>query len=106
MASTWGLSWGVSWGVSWDFGDAPVEILAGGKTSGKTPWHKGYKGSLEKDLGWRCPIHTIDDKREDITNIRRSAQILSSAGGFARAKSLTSKQRTNIATIAAKARWK
>lgn len=38
--------------------------------------------------------------------IRKAAAVLSSAGGHARAQSLTAKQRTNIASNAAKARWR
>lgn len=97
MASHWGLSWGTNWAHSWDYSTV-VAVVAGGKT----PWHKDYKGRKYEEFNQR-PAQTKPYVQPDIAH---SASILSTAGGHARAASLTAKQRTNIATIAAKARWK
>lgn len=90
MASTWGDSWGVSWGVSWDIGSAPVELLAGGKT-----WHREFLKAQERLK-----------ERPEVKAIQKSAVILATAGGYARAESLTAKQRSSIASKAARTRWK
>lgn len=88
MASTWGDSWSISWGVSWDIGENPPELLAGGKT-----WHREFLKAQER-------------LKEQQKTINKSAVILATAGGYARAESLTSKQRSSIASKAAQTRWK
>lgn len=98
MATHWGVSWGVSWGHSWDIVAAPA-VTAGGKT----PWHKDYKGRKYEE---HHKPSKLPFKPYVPVDIAQSAAILSKAGGHARAASLTTKQRINIATIAAKARWK
>ena len=45
-------------------------------------------------------------KREQRTDIKEAAAVLSRAGGLARAKALSPKQRSAIASLAAKTRWK
>lgn len=53
----------------------------------------------------KLPERTFD-KIHPVEEIRKAAARLSSAGGHARAAALSQKQRTQIASIAAKARWK
>ena len=96
MASTWGDSWSVAWGVSWDINDTPppVEVIGG----------KMLKGELFKPKIADTYKEWYPEDR--LKQIHRSATILARSGGYARAESLTSKQRSNIASKAATARWK
>jgi hypothetical protein len=65
-------------------------VVVGGK---QWRWKEDYEKYVEN----RPPSHT--------EIVKKAAAILSKMGGHARAESLTSKQRTNIAITAAKARW-
>jgi hypothetical protein len=60
--------------------------------------------------GWTPKRHSHPGERKEERpledHIRRAAAVLSSLGGHARAKALSSKQRSKIAANAAKARWK
>lgn len=97
MASTWGDSWGISWSFSWDIG-APAPVTVGGGKSWK--WKEGVKNLQNQNTK---PHWTSDD-------VRKAASVLSkmgaAMGGHARAKSLTSIQRSSIAVKAANTRWK
>lgn len=96
MATSWGVSWGVSWGHSWDINDnpPPVEVIGG----------KMLKGELFK------PKHAETYDRwypeAERKQLQKSAKILATVGGHARAAALTPQQRTQIAMKAANARWK
>lgn len=80
------LSVGTSSGIS------IVTAISGGGGGGRQwRWQEG-----QKQLQNKPPSDTV----------KQSAAILSSRGGHARAASLTATQRTNIASTAAKARWK
>lgn len=70
----------------------PITPIVVATPSGR--YLKGYEDKL------RARLPTPSEQ------IKKAAAILSSAGGHARAASLTSKQRSNIASTAAKARWK
>jgi len=95
MASTWGDSWGISWSFSWDITDPEPVVVVGGRLKGELfrPKHNSdtynnrYPPSHHKELA-------------------KSAKILATAGGHARAASLSPQQRTQIAMKAANARWK
>lgn len=90
MASRWGESWGpdpTNWGSSWDY----VVSLFGGKSR----WQKDQEVKL-KQVNLPPADHLL----------RKAAQHMSSLGGLARAKALTSSARTAIATKAAQVRWK
>lgn len=67
----------------------PTDAGIGGKTY-QDQWSKAYEREQHK--------HRID--------VQEAAAILSKAGGLARAKALSSKQRSAIASLAAKTRWK
>lgn len=70
----------------------PPEIIIGG---GK--WIEGVE-ALRRKAQQQAASNNIA--------VRQAAAVLSKMGGIARAKSLTSTQRSNIASNAAKARWK
>lgn len=74
---------------------APQEILFGGR------WKKGLE-SLKKNSE-TYPRRYPQDLHP---GIKHSAYVLSKSGGHARAESLSPKQRSSIASIAAKVRWK
>ncbi len=95
MASTWGDSWGVAWGHSWDINDTPpvIEVIGG----------KLLKGELFKPKSRTYEKWYPDAERKQLA---KSARILATAGGHARAAALTPQQRTQIAMKAANARWK
>lgn len=90
MASTWGDSWGISWSFSWDIGSPTPDATVGGKS---WKWKEGVKRL-------QLHRHSLD------VSVKKAAAVMSKAGGHARAASLTSTQRSNIASTAAKARWK
>lgn len=69
------------------------ELLLGGKT---WYWKKGYDDYVKSN----------PPEKSHGEQVTKAAAHMSSLGGHARAKSLTSTQRTFIATKAAKARWK
>lgn len=69
------------------------------KVGGKTLWQRGVEATHKKHHTSNHP-HALEDK------VKRAAQVMSSLGGQARAKSLTPTQRSNIATKAANARWR
>lgn len=66
---------------------------------GSWRWLGGYN-ALDKKPEAQTPFRSED------AAIKKAAAVLSSAGGHARAESLTPKQRTIIATKAAQARWR
>lgn len=70
----------------------PVIFIPGGKTVWIPRWGEKHRRQYGDE--------------EVLNEIKKAAAVLSSLGGHARAKSLTSKQRSNIASTAAKARWK
>lgn len=72
-----------------------LQMLGGGKYR----WNDDYDKSVKRTVVQTQTRYLHED-------IKKSAQVLSSLGGHARAASLTPKQRTNIATVAAKARWR
>lgn len=74
-------------------------IKAGGVSLNKPHWTR------VNDSPPKLPDRPFD-KVHPVEEIRKAAARLSSTGGHARAAALTQKQRTQIATIAAKARWK
>lgn len=61
--------------------------------AGKWRWKEGYNQLIEKRV-----VQPAED-------IKKAAAVLSKMGGHARAQSLSSKQRSNIASTAAQARW-
>lgn len=91
MASTWGDSWSVAWGVSWDIGGPEPETVYGGRY---------IKGELFKPRVSKTYHNGYPEA------VHKSAVVLARSGGHARAASLSKNQRVNIATNAAKARWK
>lgn len=94
MASTWGDSWGVAWGHSWDINDTPpVEVIGGKMLKGEL-----FKPKSQTYDRWYPQAHEKE--------LAKSAKILATAGGHARAAVLTPQQRTQIAMKAANARWK
>lgn len=68
----------------------PTEVLVGGKWR----WLEGVQKLNADTCGKLLP------------SVKEAAAVLSSAGGHARAKALTQTQRSNIASNAAKIRWK
>lgn len=76
---------------------ANIATTAGGGK--QSTWQKGVK-NLAKTSN---QLHVHQGHRHEI---KKAAAVLSSLGGIARAKSLTATQRSNIATTAAKARWR
>lgn len=94
MASSWGDSWGISWSFSWDINGPEPEVIISSKM---------LKGELFKPKS-----HTYDKwyPEADRKALHKSARILATAGGHARAAALTPQQRTQIAMKAANTRWK
>lgn len=74
-------------------------IKAGGVSLNKPHWTR------VNDSPPKLPDRPFD-KVHPVEEIRKAAARLSSTGGHARAAALTQKQRTQIASIAAKARWR
>lgn len=80
-----------------------VNLLYGVKIGGLSLIRPHY--TKVKSNPPKLPERTFD-KIHPVEEIRKAAARLSSAGGHARAAALSQKQRTQIASIAAKARWK
>lgn len=70
--------------------NTPIPVPDILQAGGKTKWPKWGRETVQSNDA----------------NIKAAAAVLSSLGGQARAKALTANQRSNIASIAAKARWK
>lgn len=66
-------------------------------------------GGREGEKKWRWLDHQKDSQQKPIfqdDSVKKAAAVMSSLGGHARAASLTSKQRSTIASKAASIRWK
>lgn len=105
MATHWGVSWGVAWGHSWDIVAPPPATTVGGKWR----WKEGYDAIRPENHVHKQPLFDTRQRYNstvDLSKVKKAASVMSSLGGNARAASLTATQRSNIASNAAKARWK
>ncbi len=87
-----------------------AQPVTGGSMETMGEWTKRYRDHRPKYAGQKVfdpnGPHRPNHPEHKTTEVHKSASILARSGGYARAESLTSKQRSVIATVAAKARWK